>query len=715
MTGALTGLTAALADRYTIERELGAGGMATVYLAQDLKHERQVAVKVLRPELAAALGSDRFHQEIKIAANLHHPHILPLYDSGAADGFLYYVMPYEEGQSLRDKLAYEGELPVAEAVRILRDVVDALDHAHKHGVVHRDIKPDNILLSERHALVTGFGVAKAVSEATGLQQLTTEGVALGTPAYMSPEQAAADKRIDHRADIYAVGALAYELLAGRPPFIGTTPQEVVAAHVTRAADPLAKYRATVPPELAQMVMRCLEKKPADRWQSAEALLSQLESLTMPSGGITPTGTQPVEAVDYEVAARRAHPVRVAVLYAFASLGVVAVVYVLMLMMGLPSWVTPAAIALLVVGLPFMLLTGFHERRRAVDVTTGTRVPTPAGVIRHLTWPKAFAASAVTFGALAIGTGGYMTMRALGIGPAGTLVSTGVLEERERLLVAQFENRTTDSGLGISVTAALRIDLQQSPVVRVVGADAIAPALARMGRPRDAIVDLDLAREIAEREGIRTVVAGEIGSLGSSYVLSVRVIAPADGTELVALRETATDVDGIIDALDRLSARLRERIGESFRSVRRSVPLERVSTGSLEALRLYSRGEAAQDAADYDRAIQLLGEAVALDTAFAMGYRKLSVVLANAGAPESRIDEAATRAFTVRERLPPVERYLAEAWYYDEVANDRAMTMAAYRSLLDVDPEHETGLNNLAVALLACVAGRRRRSITSGRL
>jgi serine/threonine-protein kinase len=288
-------LKAALADRYTIERELGSGGMATVYLAEDLKLHRKVALKVLRPELAAALGPDRFLQEIEIAAQLHHPHILPLHDSGDAEGFLYYVMPYEEGQSLREKLAREGELPIVEAVRILRDVVDALTHAHKHNVVHRDIKPDNVMLSDRHALVTDFGVAKAVSEATGAHKLTTEGVALGTPAYMSPEQAAADKHIDHRADIYAVGALAYELLTGRPPFTGTTPQEVLSAQVTQAPDPVTKYRDTVPPPLEQLVMKCLEKRAADRWQSAEELLPQLEALATPSGGITPTGTLPTTA------------------------------------------------------------------------------------------------------------------------------------------------------------------------------------------------------------------------------------------------------------------------------------------------------------------------------------------------------------------------------------------------------------------------------------
>jgi tetratricopeptide (TPR) repeat protein/tRNA A-37 threonylcarbamoyl transferase component Bud32 len=289
-------LKAALSDRYRIEREIGRGGMATVYLAHDIRHERDVAVKVLRPELAAALGPERFLREIRIAANLHHPHILPLYDSGEADGFVYYVMPYEKGESLRDRLAKEGELPISEAVRILKEVVDALAHAHEQGVVHRDIKPDNVLVSGRHALVTDFGVAKAVSDATGQDKLTTAGIALGTPAYMAPEQATAHEHIDHRADIYAVGALAYELLAGRPPFLGATPQMVLSAHVTQRAEPVSKYRDTVPAALDQLVMKCLEKKPADRWQSAEELLPQLEALATASGNVAPTGMTPVRRV-----------------------------------------------------------------------------------------------------------------------------------------------------------------------------------------------------------------------------------------------------------------------------------------------------------------------------------------------------------------------------------------------------------------------------------
>jgi serine/threonine-protein kinase len=297
-------LVAALAGRYRLEREVGAGGMATVYLAADLKHPRKVAVKVLRPELAASLGPERFLREIEIAAQLQHPHILPLLDSGEAAGFLYFVMPFVEGESLRDRLARAGELPVHEAVRILIQVVDALAHAHSRGLVHRDIKPENVLLSGRHAMVTDFGVAKALSEATGRQQVTTAGVALGTPAYMAPEQAAADPHLDHRVDLYAAGVVAYELLAGRPPFTGVSTAEVLGAHVTRMPERVSAHRPSVSPALEAVIMKCLQKRPADRWQSAEELLSQLEPLLTPSGGTTPTGSRPIAALAPEPADSR---------------------------------------------------------------------------------------------------------------------------------------------------------------------------------------------------------------------------------------------------------------------------------------------------------------------------------------------------------------------------------------------------------------------------
>src|SRR5919112_984742 len=289
-------LAEAVRDRYRIERELGSGGMAIVYLADDLKHRRKVALKVLRAELAATMGPERFFREIEVAARLQHPHILPLHDSGEAQGFLYYVMPFVDGHNLRNRLARQGELPIHEAVKILVEVTDALAYAHSQRVVHRDIKPENILLSGRHALVTDFGVAKAVSEATGRQNLTTAGVALGTPAYMAPEQATADPQSDHRVDIYALGVLGYELLAGRPPFTGPTSQEILAAHVTQQPQPISTHRPAIPAPLEAVIMKCLAKRPADRWQTTDELLSQLEPLATPSGGSTPTTTRPMTSV-----------------------------------------------------------------------------------------------------------------------------------------------------------------------------------------------------------------------------------------------------------------------------------------------------------------------------------------------------------------------------------------------------------------------------------
>jgi eukaryotic-like serine/threonine-protein kinase len=313
-------LATALAGRYRVDRELGAGGMATVYLAEDLKHHRKVAIKVLREDLAASVGASRFLREIEIAAQLQHPNILPLLDSGNAEGLLYYVMPYVEGQSLRMRLTREGELPVGEAIRLLIEIVDALAYAHVHGVVHRDIKPDNVMLSGRHALITDFGVARAVSAATGAHTVTSLGIALGTPAYMSPEQATADLHIDHRADLYAVGVVAYELLAGRTPFAGITPQQVLAAHVTETPEPVAKHRPGVSPMLDEIIMKCLAKRPADRWQSADELLAQLEPLATPSGGTQPTVAR-LEAVQKPRTVRRLRIIGV------SALGLLALVLV----------------------------------------------------------------------------------------------------------------------------------------------------------------------------------------------------------------------------------------------------------------------------------------------------------------------------------------------------------------------------------------------------
>src|SRR5687768_5644409 len=258
MSGVPERLSAAISDRYRIERELGQGGMATVYLAQDLKHDRKVALKVLKPELAAVLGAERFVVEIKTTAALQHPHILPLFDSGTADGFLYYVMPYIQGETLRSKLDRETQLGIDEAVRITREVADALDYAHRHGVIHRDIKPENILLHDGRPMVADFGIALAVSAAAG-GRMTETGLSLGTPHYMSPEQATAEKELSARSDVYSLGSVLYEMLTGDPPHTGSSAQQVIMKIITEQAQPVASHRKSVPPNVAAAVAMSLEK------------------------------------------------------------------------------------------------------------------------------------------------------------------------------------------------------------------------------------------------------------------------------------------------------------------------------------------------------------------------------------------------------------------------------------------------------------------------
>lgn len=276
-------LRATLADRYAIEREIGAGGMATVFLARDLRHERDVALKVLKPELGAVLGTERFLSEIRVTAKLQHPNLLPLFDSGSADGLLFYVMPFVAGETLRTRLDREKQLPVDEALRIATAVASALDYAHRRGIIHRDLKPENILLSEGQPLVADFGIALAVSNAGG-QRVTQTGLSLGTPQYMSPEQATGDRTIDARSDVYSLGAITYEMLAGEPPHTGNSAQAVIAKLLTEEPRPLAATRRSVPPYVDGAVHCALEKLPADRFSTAADFADALNGKgVLPSG------------------------------------------------------------------------------------------------------------------------------------------------------------------------------------------------------------------------------------------------------------------------------------------------------------------------------------------------------------------------------------------------------------------------------------------------
>jgi tetratricopeptide (TPR) repeat protein len=691
-------LTESLAPTYRLERELGGGGMSRVFLAEEPRLGRRVVVKVLPPETSAGIPADRFEREIRVAGSLQHPHLVPVLSAGGFAGIVYYVMPYIEGDSLAARLARDGALPVDESVRILRDIADALAYAHGRGVVHRDVKPDNILLSGRHAFITDFGVAKAVTDAagSGATTLTGAGIALGTPTYMAPEQAAADTALDHRADIYALGVVAYEMLSGQPPFTARTPQGLIAAHVTLAPDPVGRYRPGIPAELAAAVMRCLEKHPADRWQSAEDLLAHLDSASRPtpSGGVAPTLALP---------APQPRTARVAVLFTLATLSVTATAYALSRLAGLPDWVWIGTLVCMLAGLPIMLYTSWNERRRAKARATGEfRPSSERGLRRWVTWRRSLLGGVAALGTLGLLTAGYAASRAMGIGPAATLLSAGTLASRDQLVLADFVNRTSDSTLGAAVTEALRVDLGQSRAIRLLNEQQVAAALRRANVPDSVAFTEALARDVAVREGAKAVVTGEImrlGDGGGGYVLTAQIVSADSGAPYSPVRATAASDADLIAAVNRLSGELRERIGESLKSIRESEPLEQVTTASLLALRLYTNGTRAFTAGDYKTARDQLKRATAIDTAFAMAWRKLGATYFNLGGSTRllRLD-AARRAFSHRDRLPPYERHLTEAYYYTDADREPDRAIAAYRAALEIAPNDFAALNNLGMLL-----------------
>jgi serine/threonine-protein kinase len=418
--GELGRVRKALASRgYAIERVLGEGGMATVYLATDVKHRRQVAVKVMRPELAATLGAERFLREVEIAAQLSHPHILPVHDSGESEGVLYYVMPYVEGESLLDRIRRETQLPVDEALRIAREVGEALAYAHSRKIVHRDIKPANIMLSAGHALVADFGIARAVG---GGAAITQTGFAVGTPQYMSPEQASGSAMVDARSDIFALGCVLYETLAGEAPFTGPTPQAIVTRSMTEAPRPLTATREGISPAIEAVVNRALTKNPADRWQTAaefaKALGSAEDQLRLgPLSGPRTPAAMPASVTG---------PNASTIWTIFGVAGATALVLVVGLVKrgGLPVWALGLAVLLLAVGAAVLVVTGRTEKRRAAGQSV-------TGLASLFTWR-----TATLGGVAALGLWAAVATALVFRGPAGATTASGVV----RLAVLPFDNR-----------------------------------------------------------------------------------------------------------------------------------------------------------------------------------------------------------------------------------------------------------------------------------
>jgi eukaryotic-like serine/threonine-protein kinase len=691
-------LQQALGAGFRVERELGGGGMSRVFLTRDLGLDRPVVVKVLPPDLAG-VSVDRFKREISVAARLQHPHIVPLLASGEMRGLPYYTMPFVVGESLRHHLASNGPLGVGEAVRLLRDIASALAHAHREGVVHRDIKPDNVMIAGGSATVLDFGVAKAVRDAAGSAEggvkhsgLTSLGIALGTPAYMAPEQAAADPGVDHRADVYAFGVVAYEMLAGRTPFGHRAAQELLVAHLTETPTPIGDVREDVPRALADLIMACLRKKPGERPRSADDLVAALDALGTDGGTVasraprwlTPSGT------DAPGAGRRAIGTYVGGAAITAALAKAAEQVV-----GLPDWVFYGALALLVAGLGLMIATAVASARRR-----SSGVPSRPSAGATLTWRRAAYTSGAALALYSAGVSGWMALRAFGIGPGASLLAAGVLKEQSRLVVADMASPGGDSLLGSVVTEALRTDLSQSKVVTLVQPADVQATLQRMRRPAGARLDAATARDVAMREGAAAVLEGDVTPIGTGVVLAVRLVDAADGRVLAAFRESAPDASGVIPAIDRLSRDVRTKIGESLRTIRAQGQLDDVTTASLPALRKYAEGvRAIEVQSDVRRGMALLREAVALDTTFAMAYRKLGVVLSNTGADPVEGQKMIGRAYAFREKLPAVERGLTEASYHMSRTGESAQAQAALDAVLDADPTNRTALINSSVLAL----------------
>jgi tetratricopeptide (TPR) repeat protein/tRNA A-37 threonylcarbamoyl transferase component Bud32 len=697
-------LQQALASTYTFERELGGGGMSRTYLVEEVALKRRVVVKVLAPELLAGISVERFRREVLLAAGLQHPHVVPVLSTGDVDGIPWFTMPYVDGDSLRHRLG-RGGVGIGEAVGILRDVARALAYAHAHGIVHRDIKPDNVLLSGGSATVTDFGIAKAINAArTGGGQtretLTQVGTSIGTPAYMAPEQAAGDPTTDFRADLYAFGVMAFEVLAGRTPFVATTPTKLLAAHMSEQPPDLLTLRPDCPPALAALVMRCLEKDPDARPRGAAELVQVLDTVTSSGGG----------AAVPEIL--RGGPIRLGravALWAAATAIVTLTAWAAREAIGLPDWVLPGAAGVMLAGLPVLLFTAYVQRtaHRAFTATPH-RTPAPQGTMAtlamkaspHVSWRRAWLGGALAVSSFAILVIAFMVMRAMGIGPMASLRGTGAFGDRERIMIADFRSPPSDTTLGGTVAEALRTDLAQSSALEVLTRSAIREALTLMQRSPEEAVPYALAREIATREGAKAVLDGSISQLGGSYVITARLASALDGTDLATFREEAASEDELLPALGRLSKEVRTRAGESLKSIRASNELERVTTPSLPALRKYVEGSRlADEEGEIERGMELLREAVALDTAFAMAWRKLAVLLNNEGRDREGMIAAISTAYRHRTRLTEMERLLTEGFYFTRGPTpDRDRAIAAYEEAAQLDSLSTSALNNAAVIL-----------------
>jgi len=659
--------------------------MSRVFVATETALGRKVVIKVMNPELAESIDAERFIREIKVAARLQQANIVPVLQAGDIDGLPYYTMPFVTGESLRVRMT-SGALSLNDALSVLRDVARALAYAHSEGVVHRDIKPENVLLSAGTAVVTDFGIAKAISESQqdhGMSTtLTGMGTSLGTPAYMAPEQAAGDPDTGVRADLYAWGVMAYELLAGRHPFARhQSPHALIRAHMSEAPQGLAVHAPELPPAVADVVMQCLAKMPEERPPSAAALVSVLEGVQH-SGNAT--ASRPSLSVGRAVG-----------VYAL-SFGAVALVAKLAIaFIGLPLWVFPGALGVMMLGLPVVVVTALLERQRQLHRTT---TPGSLGTLARIavdnprfTWRAMTVGGAIVLAAFVAAVSGYMAMRQFGIGPFGTLIASRALAAQDRIVIADMRGPASDSGLGAVFAEGLRAGLSESKALRLISSDRAAMLLAQMQRPGVALTG-DIAREIATRAGAKAILDGDVRTVGSSYALTVRLL-PADGSDpLVTLQETAANDADFTNATGRLARRLRERVGESLKSINAIPELANVTTASLPALRKYTEAVRAATAGDYPAAFRLAQEATVIDSGFASAHAFMGIQLAGILGTRQAQSTLVERAWAMRDRATPYERAEIEKAYWQAGPNpDMKKAAAAAEQAYALDPDRGAAL------------------------
>lgn len=687
-------LQAGLGSTYQLRQELGGGGMSATFIAEEVALGRSVVVKVLSPELTSGMSSERFEREIQLAARLQHAFIVPLLSAGVSGGLPWYTMPLVQGESLRARIAREGALTAGATARILRDVAEALAYAHAQGIVHRDIKPDNILLSATHALVTDFGVAKAIS-ASSVESVTRTGIAIGTPAYMSPEQAAGDPDSDHRADLYALGATAYEMLTGRPLFGQRSAAQVLIAHATEQPEPLAKLVPSVPAELSSLVQQLLAKHPNDRPARAQDVADALAAMLTrwSTGELTPAST-------------RVTAITALALWAAAFVGLGGAAWLGVRWLPIPEWTLPAVVLLMVAALPVMLLSVWlHRPARPIASVPSVSSTSTVGRLEalarpHFTWRRTTRVAAALFAAIVLAAATWAGSRALGIGPAATLRGQGVVDAADVVFVADFDSPASDTSLGPVVSDLLRVELGRTRSIRLVSATLRNQVLLTMDQPASTRVTAATAREFAQRANAKVYLAGSVTQLGSNFLLRSTLFESSTGNELASFTQSARSADDIIRAVDHMGRDISDRLGASLRDVRGAPPLYFTITPSLAAARLFTSGLKRAEYGDWLGAVAQLERAVQADTQFAMAYRSMASYYANAGNRERAV-WAAGQAYRFRAKLPPAIQRIVEGTYFNAPSTyDLEKSIAAYEAGIEEFGANPISLNNVALQHLA---------------